>query len=647
MTLTKQLLLSGMIVLLCLFVGTNYYVVRNTQSFINDQLASHSQDTATALGLSLTLIMKNEDVVTASRIVDAVWDRGYYRLIEVQVANGSPLVTRSNDVKVYEVPEWFINLLAIEIVKKEAWIMDGWRKVGKVVIESNPGFAYRQIWLTFIDSLKWLLMTSAMAAILGGMLLYIILRPLRAITEQAMQICNQQFITQTRLPWTVDLRQVAQAMNTMSTRLKNLFEEQAKTTEHLREQAYTDPVTKLANRSYFDLQFDYILHDQEISATGILLLIELANFKEYNEKFGFQAGDHLLQNTAHMLANICPPSEKVIITHAKGASFFIILVGKTEEFVQELAAKICATFKEFVSKQLANMAVIGNVGMAAFKAGDTKKNILSQADLSLRAAQAQGANCWHGMVNMQQQALSSSEWASVFATVASENKIVLHYQPIKLWHEPERAYYETLMRLNLSNGQLIAAGIFMPMAEQLGQIITLDKLAIENVINRIMISASDEQYFINLSPSSLDDEHFKKWLLNKMSSLGKKASQLIIELPEYGAVHRLQKMREFFLKFSSFGGKTAIDHYGKNFNSFSYLFNLKLNYLKIDGSFVKNLHQCPENQFFIRALVKIAHSLDIYVIAEAVEGEEEYQILKELGVDGAQGYFVGKPTELQ
>jgi len=279
MTLARQIALSGIFILLCLFIGMLTFVVKNTQSFLDQQLASHSQDTATALGLCLTLTMKNNDVVTASRIVDAIWDRGYYKSIEIQASNGTPLVSREMEVTVNAVPEWFIEFLNLHTEKKEALIMDGWRKVGKVSIVSNPGFAYEQIWLTFINSLEWLLLTGVMATVLGGFLLYIILRPLRAITAQAAAICNQQFLIQKTLPWTIDLRQVVVAINNMSLRLKTIFEEQAKTSEQLREQAYTDPLTHLGNRRFFDLQLDHLLKEASAQTSGVLLLIEIQGFK--------------------------------------------------------------------------------------------------------------------------------------------------------------------------------------------------------------------------------------------------------------------------------------------------------------------------------------------------------------------------------
>ncbi len=647
MTLSRQLLLSGFIILLCLFTGMISFVVKNTQSFLNQQLASHSQDTATALGLTLTTIMKRGDDVTAGRIVDAIWDRGYYKSIIVEGSDGKPILERHLEVKFYGVPQWFIDNLHLDSPQKEALIMDGWSKIGNVKIVSNPGFAYQQIWLTFIDSVQWFVMTAILAMILGGSLLYIILRPLRAITAQAMAICNQQFAIQDKLPWTFDLRSVVEAMNTMSSRLKQLFEEQVRQTEKLREESFKDPVTKLGNRQYFDLQFDYLLKDKEMPS-GALFLIEIKNFKEYNDRYGYQEGDRLLQEVANGVRESCKQFNSAIIAHAKGASLFVILPNKAKDVAISVAENICQQFKDFQYKNQSKVADVGSVGVVIFSGGTTKKDIMSQVDMALRNAEMKGANQWHCLeVAAQLQVQGQQEWGSVFAQVISDNKVLLYFQKTQMLVHPQDKIYETLMRIKLADNSIVSAGVFMPMAERLDQVASLDKLVIENVISRIMQSNNNNGYTINLSAKSLDNEEFKKWLLDKAKELGKKANQLILEFPEYGVISRIDKTREFFLKFSQLGCKTSIDHYGKNLSSFSYLFNLKLNFLKIDGSFIRNIHENEEHQFFIRSLIDIARSLGILVIAEAVETQEEYNTLRQLNVDGVQGYFVGKPTDIE
>lgn len=651
MTLSRQLMFSSFVILLCLFVGMITFVVKNTQLFLNQQLASHSQDAATALGLTLSLTMKDNDLITAGRIVDAMWDRGYYQSIEIDSTNGAPLIERRLQVKFYDVPQWFIDHFPLNMEKRDALIMDGWKKIGVVHIVSNPGFAYQQIWRTFIDSLLWFFITGLIAILLGAGLLYIILRPLRAITAQATAICNQQFPIQKTLPWTLDLRQVVEAMNNMSMRLRKQFEDQSAQSEALREQAFKDPVTHLGNRRYFDLQLDYLLADPERSHTGIMLLIEIHDFKGYNEVFGYEAGDRLLKNVAHLLLTESAAYDGFIVAHIKGSDFCIILPEKSLQEGKALGASLCHEFGEFQRMNLSHATEIANLGIIHFIAGESKKDIMSRADMALRAAQAQGPNHFFLLEEMKnlptQKSYGVQDWRKIFETVIANNAIQLYYQKLELWHDPNPfPMVETLLRLKLSDQEIIAPGQFMPMAEQLNQILALDKLVVENVIALIQHSSIQTRLTVNLSPSCIENEEFKQWLYERIKSLKNKAHQLIIELPEYGIVYRLDKARAFFQRLTALGAKASLDHYGKNFTSFSYLYNLKLSFLKIDGSFIQGIQHSEENQFFVRSLVDIAHSLDILVIGESVETQEQVDTLKQLKVDGVQGYFIHKPEEL-
>lgn len=649
MTLSRQLMLSGLALLLMLFIGILSFSVKNSQVFFSEQLRSHSQDTATALGLTLTLTTKENDVVLANRIVDAVWDRGYYSLIEVQSSSGAVIVERKMQSKVYNVPHWLIELVPLNTARQEALIMDGWKKIGKVVVESNPGFAYSQIWATLVAAAKWLLLTAVIAMLLGGMLLYIILRPLNAITAQAIAICNQEFPVQTRLPWTLDLRKVVEAMNNMSSRLKKLFEEQAETSARLREQAYKDPVTQLANRRYFDLQIDYLLKNPEEGKKGVLLLVEIHDFKKINDQYGYQEGDRLLIVVAQSIQEACKGQENSIITHAKGASFFVILPNKTKAVGEAVASAICTIFDELHERNLSPVQNIGHIGLTVFSPGEPKKEVISRADMALRAAQVAGDNGWHIDDLQVSQVHAATEWHGIFEDAIQHDGVMLNYQKTILLDErrvEEKKLYETLMRLRGEKGEMLPASVFMPMAEQFGFMGVLDQAVIRKVVENILKGDEKIVYFVNLSPSTLDHIQAQKWILGQIKSLGGRANQIAIEMPEHAVVHRLEATRVFYREAALLGARTSIDHYGNSFSSFSYLYNLKLNYLKLDGGFVRGIHNSEGNQFFIRSLVDIAHSLDIYIIAVSVETKEEYDTLLQLRVDGIQGAYLGRPSDV-
>jgi diguanylate cyclase (GGDEF)-like protein len=646
MTLAKQLILSGLIVLFCLFLGMMSFMLRNTQDFLNQQLASHAQDTATALGLTISNFIEQKDMVNAERAVAAVFDRGYYEKILVETLDGVPIISKNQKIAVRGIPDWFISVLPLVTPVESANVMNEWQRFGTVTVQSNPGFAYEQIWSTFRQSFIWLMMISVGAVLFGTTLLYFILKPLRAITVQAIQICNQQFSILEPLPWTLDLRQVVIAMNTMSRRLKKIFDEQAKASEALREQAFKDAVTGLGNRRYFDSQFQYLLK-AENQVGGVLVLIELNGFKAYNDKHGFDAGDRLLKKTAETLQESTKNIDDAIVAHIGGANFSAILPNKAKEIAEECAEKICAKFNDFMMQDFSDQADVGHVGIAVFNSDQEQTDILAQADMALRNAQGKGGNTWHCYENLSpEQVHGARKWSEIFKSVIDNRAVVLYFQKQKLINYTGKSLYcETLMRIKGEDGKLMHAGIFMPMAERLNIMTELDKLVVSSLVDQILKEDRHVVFTANISPTSFDDDAFLKWLYEKIKLLGKKASQIVIELPEYGVISRIAKIRPVFIKLSSLGALTSIDHFGRNFSSFAYLHNLKLNFLRIDGSFIKGIDENTDNQFFIKSLIKIAHSLEITVFAEAVETEAELNTLIELEVNGVQGYLIGKPQE--
>lgn len=647
MTLTRQLLFSGFLVLIALFSGMCLFTLKHTQSFLNQQLSSHAQDTATALGLSLSQSLKGRDIPTSSRIVDAIFDRGYYQSITVENAKGVPIIALEMDVVVKQVPKWFVSILPLNTQRQEALVMSKWQRVGKVYVESNPGFAYQQIYNTFSHSIFWLVFISSGGLILGLAILWMILKPLRAITHQANAICNQEFAIVSPLPKTKDLAKVVQAMNKMSHRLKAIFEEHARNSEQLREQAYRCPITHLGNRRYFEMQFEYLLHGAHQRIGGILILLALKDFKAYNEKWGFEAGDKLLAHTAQLLKDSCQTIDNCILAHMGGANFAAVLPNKPQELGEQVAKGICQGLSQYTSLGLVEQSDVGHLGLTRFLPGGEKSKVLASADMALRNAQTKGPNQWHFFVDVEHRPIhSATQWKQIFEKAIHQTQFLLHFQPIEAFsYSASMPQQETLLRLKNEQGELINAGVFMPMAERLHKMEALDKMVVESVKDRLLNDASKIQYTINLSPSSIHEQAFREWLLETCRKLGQKRHQLVFELPEYGIHTRLSEVAELFQHLHQLGCQTSIDHFGRNFSSFGYLKGLKLNYLKIDGSFVRRLPEKEENQFFIRSLVKIAHSLEIIVFAESVETQKELEILKSLGIDGAQGFLIGKPTE--
>src|SRR5665647_816614 len=390
MTLLRQLIIVIVTLFLLLFIGTLLLSISNTRDYLNEQLRTITQDTATSLGLTLTPPMKEKDMAVVDRMISAVSDSGYYREVTVVDVEGKPLVTRSQKVKLGNVPQWFVDRVPLETPVGEALIMAGWQQAGKVRVTANPGYAYAALWSNSVQSFWWFLGASTLTFLLGLVALHFILRPLRDVEMQARAICDREYPVQKKLPWTLELRSVVLAMNRMTTKVKEMFDEQTAAIERLRSENYRDALTGLANRRYFEMNLKQLV---ETGKHGAVLLLELKDFKLYNVARGYQAGDDLLRNTGEFLEAICKaqPGLEYFTVHLAGANVAVVLANASEQEALELGNKLAQALPRFRERGLVDNEEVGHIGIALYS-GQSYGELLSAADMALRAAQQQGPN---------------------------------------------------------------------------------------------------------------------------------------------------------------------------------------------------------------------------------------------------------------
>ncbi len=642
MTLRRQLLLTILLLFLLMFAGVSMISVNNTRHYLVEQMGSSAQDTATSLGLSLSPHMKENDLETMNSMVDAIFDRGYYREIIVKSTDGKLLIQRILPVKVEGVPQWFVNLVPLDTPRAQALIMSGWRQAAVVYVSSHPGYAYEQLWQNSIDELGWFSLIGSGSLILGFIVLHFMLGSLRAVEKQADAISAREYPVQQKLPWTTDLRRVVEVMNRMSVRVKQMFREQAALTEKLRAETYMDKVTGLGNRSYFNTRVDYLIHAPEEFYSGTLFLLLLDSFKEYNDIHGFEAGDQALVRTAEMLRGIEKDAAGCVISRLSGASFALFVPNVDLEASENMAERLVDALHRIEALGSTGAA---HVGMALYRKGMNAGDLLGEADIALRQAQSRGELGWHRrdgeIAGMPQGA---NNWRNLFKKVIEEKTILLQFQAVINASSGEMLHREVLLRLHGEGGALLNAGVFMPMAENLGFSTQLDRQVVVEVAK--LLASSAERFAVNLSMHSVCDQEFVATLEAVLRDLGPRARQLMFEFQEYDVVKHLDSVREFILRLEKYGCEFGVDHCGRGFVSFGYLSMLKINYLKIDGSYVRDVDTNKGNQFLVQSMAKIAHELDIRVIAEAVETVAERDTLLGLYIDGLKGYLIGKPGRL-
>lgn len=651
MTLLRQLIIVIVTLFLLLFIGTLLLSISNTRDYLNEQLRTITQDTATSLGLTLTPPMKEKDMAVVDRMISAVSDSGYYREVTVVDVEGKPLVTRSQKVKLGNVPQWFVDRVPLETPVGEALIMAGWQQAGKVRVTANPGYAYAALWSNSVQSFWWFLGASTLTFLLGLVALHFILRPLRDVEMQAKAICDREYPVQKKLPWTLELRSVVLAMNRMTTKVKEMFDEQTVAIERLRSENYRDALTGLANRRYFEMNLKQLV---ETGKHGAVLLFELKDFKLYNDARGYQAGDDLLRNTGEFLEAICKaqPGLEYFTVHLAGANFAVVLANASEQEALELGNKLAQALPRFRERGLVDNEEVGHIGIALYS-GQSYGELLSAADMALRAAQQQGPNAVH-LFDPGKSASSSvnsaTRWGEILREALHSKRISLLLQPAKSATDRDLStimHYESLLRLTDERGEVIPAVVYTPMSKRLGLATDFDRVMITEVLARLASKRYGEiPVAVNLFPASLQNKDFIDWMCAELAKVPEAAARLLVEVSEYGVVENVDALRDFINRLLQYGTRVGLDHFGRGFSSFGYLSTLKLDYIKIDGSYVRGILENKDNQFFIESVIKVAHGLDVKVFAVSVETEAERNLLVGLGLDGLQGYGVGRPEDI-
>ncbi|MBU0501399.1 MAG: EAL domain-containing protein [Gammaproteobacteria bacterium] len=648
MTLTRQLVLLILALMTTVFLGSFAISLGNTRAYLQAQLESHGQDAATSLGLSITSHMAGNDVASVSSMVDAIFDSGFYSSIIVEDANAKILVERRLAQGIKGVPTWFVKAITLEPPEGEAFVMAGWRQAGRVRVVSHPAFAYIQLWTSAVDTFWWFLFsTLALGAAAIG-LLRVVLKPLRTVEWQANSICNREFPLVEDLPKTPDLRRIVIAMNRMTLKVKTMLADLEAMANRFREQALQHPVTGLANRRYFIDTLEHRIASEEEFQQGALLLIQLKNFKSYNDRHGYPAGDVYLCAAAGVLQGVGEVNPKYTLAHLSGADFAILAEDVSCPEAEELARGLAERLAQLTDEEGAILNDVGHVGVAYFEPGQNSSELFSNADMALRQAQTQGPNAWNLLVpEGVARVRTGGEWKEFVEAALTKGDLVLHTQPVVACGSRGEMHREVFVRLRdtmAGDGKaaLIAAGSFMPMVERFGMTEEVDKAVIREAMKLLKATPGNGQLAINVSPLSIRSLSFVRWLEETLKT-NPLSRRIIFELPEYGAVTMLEELHDVIERFAVYGARFSLDHFGRGFSSFAYLHSLKVDYLKIDGSFVRQLGD-KDHEFYIRSLTEIAHSLDIQVIAESIESEAVWRWLQGLNLDGGQGYFLGRPA---
>jgi EAL domain-containing protein (putative c-di-GMP-specific phosphodiesterase class I)/GGDEF domain-containing protein len=636
MSMTRQLWLSILASMLIALAASLFASLLNARSYLEAQLAMKNQDNAAALALALSQGSSDRDSVVLA--VTALYDSGHYELIQVIDPQGSSLV---NKVAIHGdagAPDWFVRLLPIRSLPGRAEIASGWQPLGTLTLMSRAEFAYRSLWKTALTMSGVILAAGVLGGLLASLVLRRITGPMRAVVEQAHAINEHRFITMA-VPGVPELRELATAMNDTVNRLRQDFEEDARRYEQMRRQANFDPLTGLANRVHFLASLESAL-DIEGSPYGALAIVRLRKLGKINRGLGREVADQLLRRVGATVEDVAGRCAGSLAGRLNGADFALLLPAGCDPAptLNELLLDL-----PNILEPLAGQFSTTYIGFSAIVPGDNPTRLLARIDAALAAADVEGVSAVreapveHGA----EQPAGGEEWRAVLRqTLDGRDRLKLAHYPMRVG-DGETRHLECPLRLRPSEGgDWLPAGRFLPIADRLGLVWELDLVTLNLAIAELELDEKLAGLWINLSAKSIADPEFRRRMLDLLAGHPASRDRLHVEIPESGGLARLEALRALSRDLKPLGCKLGLEHYGHHFNQVGRLYELGLDFLKVDPSFIHGLDTNPGNQAFLAGLLEIAHRIGMQVFAEGVERSEELARLEELGFDGASGPLV-------
>lgn len=422
-------------------------------------------------------------------------------------------------------------------------------------------------------------------------------------------------------------------------------------------QASHDALTGLVNRTEFERRLEAALDSARGEGPGhVVCYLDLDRFKIVNDTGGHIAGDNLLREVGGLLKQRLRDSDTV--ARVGGDEFAMLLAGCPLDKAQQIAEDVCRTVAGHPFVWQDRTFDVGvSVGLVEVgKDSGSAESVLNAADSACYVAKQQGRGRTHvysarDEVTARQR--GEIQWLQRLQRALKDNGFELYVQPIVAMGGRNQTgpAAEVLLRMRGDAGEVILPVHFLASAERYQLMSHIDRWVVQTALAAIAGGAphlpAGRTCNINLSAQTLGDEDFLAFIVDVLDHTGVSPERICFEVRESAVVSQLDQAQRFINVLHGIGCRFALDNFGSGIGSFAHLKNLSLDYLKIDGTYTRNLDSDHVNREMIAAMVKLARTLDFQVVAEQVEDQTSFEALRDLGVDFVQGYAVDKPRPLQ
>lgn len=619
---------------------------RSATEFVQNQLYTDAKNTAHSLGLSLSKVADPSDASSMETMINAIFDSGYYERIRLVDLDGNTVYERANEVRVSDVPQWFIQQVHIRNVTVKSEIMIGWNRFGTLEVSGHTGHAYRQLYLTLIDLIQTFVLIGAVVFGVLYLLLSLSLKALVRIKSQAEAIIDNEFIIEEKMPFTTEFRSVTLAMNAMVAKVKDIFDRENETLRRYHELLYKDSETKLHNRRYLTAKLPDYLHGDTSLSSGTYVMFSFDGLDRFKKEFGYEVYLRFLTRFADELYAGAGAIKNILIARLNESDFVMVIPSMSPENMQPMIEALMIQTRRRIEENYEKYEthIILGCGIGNYSANDTLKSLFSRADHTVTEAKAQGDFRVSTDQNEENKLiLGHEEWRHELLQSILESRMVLAFQSVVEYRENtmEALHEEILLRLLDREGTIHNAGYFIPIATSLELMESLDRYAVEKVLSHLKERYSSVAMAINLSCDFIKKESNREWLRTQLEAFRRESESVLwFEVSNSAVINEPESIQALSAMLKALGYRFGIDHFVLPEGGAKYLQRIRPDYLKSNATYLQDILYDKDTGSVRESFNNVAKSLGITIIGINIEESKQMEELKTLGITRFQGSFI-------
>ena len=435
--------------------------------------------------------------------------------------------------------------------------------------------------------------------------------------------------------------------------VQGALERAEKTEAELRFLADHDSLTGLLNRRRFRAELDqYVSFTARYGGRGAVMVIDIDGLKAVNDRLGHQAGDTLIRRVAEILRERVRATD--LVARLSGDEFAVLMPQTDTEGALQLGEDLRAQVAEGLplNLDLGDASISVGITMFGGQEGMGAEAVLVAADQAMYQAKGEGRNrimLFHSPGEDGGTAKRAQTTSARIRDALTHDRLRLATQPIRDLASGGIERYELLLRMTGDDGELLPASSFIEVAERSGMVQELDRWVVAQALEMIgerEQAGAPVSLHMNISGASMTDLSVLEFIERRLDEGGADPARCTFEITQTAKVEDYDTAAGFADRLTEFGCEVAIDDYGAGFGPFAYLQKVPFDVIKIDGTFIRDLPRNDADQLTVKAIVQIARGLGKRTIAEFVEDEPTAQMLRDYGVDMAQGFHLGRPTDM-